>query len=335
MPPSSPSTPRNKLNLIVGGVLGLFLAGIAVLLKENLDNRIKSPDELKELTGMPILGSVVRYPDEANGEPINLGEKPGHNRMAEAYKFLRTNLEFAAAANGPLRSLLVTSSSPAEGKTTTAVNLAVATAREGKVVVLIDGDLRKPALHRVFGLVSGKGLTNLLINDASLEEVLRETSVEGLQVISSGPLPPDATVMLRSAKLKSVVEELLGTVDLVIIDSPPLLSVTDPMLMMSLVDGVLMVVDAHGTGRDTVQRGAETLQMSPPGVVGVVMNKVTAKRSGYNYYYHSGYGEEQQANGSKGVLAKLWGRNGRSSGRGNGHGNILSRLAGRGRSSRG
>ena len=286
-----------------------------VFLLEHFDNRIKSPDELTAITGMPILGSVMRYQADNGMGPISSPTESRYGALSESYKFLQTNLEFAAMDTSGVKTLLVTSSSPEEGKTTTAANLAISVAREGKSVILVDTDLRKPALHRIFDLRDRKGLTNLLMNNATQEEVLAQSGTENLEIIPSGPIPPEATQVLRSPKMKEVIEQLESRADLVILDSPPLLSVTDPMLLTPLVDGVLLVVDAHRTGRDTLKRGAETLHQAHPAVVGTVLNKITPRGGSYYYYYYYrsyySYSEEgavRHRRGVAGLVSKILGR---------------------------
>ena len=242
--------------MFLGALIGLVVVGVAIFAIEYLDFSIKGPEELKFITNMPVLGSVMRHRGNDGRELVDLSpDAQGHNPLAESYKFLQTNLRFASLdVNGEetLNTLLVTSSSPAEGKTTAAANLSISVAKEGNSVILVDADLRKPALHRVFGLNDRKGLTHLLMGTATLDEVMAETEIGGLHVIPSGPLPPDATYILRSAKMKEVIASLRSRVGLVVFDSPPLLSVTDPMVLAPLVDGTLLLVDAHHTGRENV-----------------------------------------------------------------------------------
>ena len=336
--PSSPSSPRKRANLAVAAVIGLLVAVLVVFVLEYFDNSIKSPDELKALTGMAVLGAVMRQQIRNGGGPVALSQENRNSAMAESYKFLRTNLEFAALDTQGIKTLLVTSSSPEEGKTTTAANLAISVAQEGQSVILVDSDLRKPAMQRVFNVRDHKGLTNVLVGAATLQEAMSETVVEGLRVIPSGPLPPDAAQVLRSSRMKEVLEELKNSADLVILDSPPLLSVTDPMLLAPLVDAVLMVVDANHTGRDTVKRGAEILMQAHPSPVGTVLNKVTARGGGYYYYYyyyHHGYyddGSELKRDGRFGVLSKMFRRGNRRGGPGRATkeivASILSRIRG-------
>ena len=318
LPPSSPSSPRTILNVILAAVLGLLVAGLVVFLLEHLDDRIKSPDELKALTGIVALGSVPLYQTRNGMGPITLADEHQHSHLAESYKFLQTNLEFAASGTEDLKALLVTSSSPKEGKTTTAANLAISVAKEGKSVILVDSDLRRPALHRVFDLGDHKGLTHLILGNATLEEVLAPTKIESLRVIPSGPLPPDATVVLRAPRMKEIVDQLKNSADLVVFDSSPLLAVSDPMLLAPLVDGVLLVVDMNHSRRDAVKRGVEAIRKAKPGLAGAVLNKVSAKRGGYyyNYYYYYDHPEETKKRkfyhpGRLGLLSKVFRRGGK------------------------
>ena len=299
---SSASSPRVKFNVFLGLVLGLLAGVIVILVRESLDNSVKSPEDLRALTGMPVLGSVMRYETGDDLGPISMANEGSHGALAESYKFLQTNLEFASEGNGVPAMLLVTSSSPSEGKTTTAANLAISVAKEGKSVILVDADLRKPALHRIFGLQGSKGLTHLLMQGAELDDVLAETELPSLRVIPSGPIPPDATYILRSSRMNIVTEQLRERAEMVIFDSPPLLSVTDPMVVAPLVDGVLLVVDVHRTGRETVKRGGEILKQAHPALSGAVLNKVTPRGGAsyyYYYYYYHYYSED-------GVGKRFW-----------------------------
>ena len=205
LPPSSPLSNRKNLKVIMAGLLGLAAAGLLVFAIEYLDDKIKSESDLENLTGisnlgsgMPTLGSVARMP-VAKGEigPSLLSSDQQPSSLTESYKFLRTNLEFAAMGTSGIKTLLVTSSIPGEGKTTTASNLAISMAREGIKVILLDADLRKPTLHRTFKLQGHKGLTNFALGDATLEETMALTEIQNLRVVPSGPVPPDSTVVLR------------------------------------------------------------------------------------------------------------------------------------------
>ncbi|MEE9199793.1 MAG: polysaccharide biosynthesis tyrosine autokinase [Dehalococcoidia bacterium] len=315
VPPSSPSSPRTALNMFLASILGLAVAVGVVFVLERLDDSIKSPDDLKAITGLSTIGVVLHHKTSDRQRPITLTDEHQDSILAESYKFLRTNLEFAALGTDGIGTLLVTSSSPKEGKTTTATNLAIAIARGGKSVILVDSDLRRPALHRMFDIENQKGLTNLLLGNATLEEVMAPTAVDGLQVIPSGPLPPDATVVLRSPRMKEAVAQFQDAADMVILDSPPLLVVTDPMLLAAMVSGVLLVVDP-GTSRDAVRQAAESLRQANPPLIASMLNKVSTKGKRDYYYYHyyyyydyysseDGANVPHRANGRLGFLTRV------------------------------
>lgn len=310
VPPPFPVSPRIKLNIILAAAVGLIISGLVVLLIQYLDDGIRSPEELKALTLMPNLGSVVRYRAHGKLGPIILDEQQRLSPFAESYKFLGTSLEWAASGTPGLRTLLVTSSRPGEGKTTTAVNLAISRAGDGKSVILVDGDFRRPDLHRIFEFDDSLGLTQILAGSLPVETALNKTRVEGLRVIASGPPAPNVThisQILRSPKMKEIVEQLKGMADLVIFDSAPVLSVTDPMLMAPLLDGVLLVVAAHGTGREVVKRAAEALQQVHMSVSGTVLNNMAPNDLKRFYYYYPHYpaNERSWPNGKSGFLSKV------------------------------
>ena len=299
-PASSPVGRGTLRNGILGILLGLVISGLIVALREYLDDRVRSPDELRRLTevqdrpGVPTLGSVVRFRSDGPGEPLITGDAPPSS-LTEAYKFLQTNLQFAVLDTSGLKTILVTSSTPEEGKTTTAINLATSIAREGgSSVILVDTDLRRPALHRQFDLQDRKGLTHLLLGTGTLEETASPTAIEGLRVIPAGPLPPDPPRLLRSRRMREVVAELKENADFVIFDSPPLLAVTDPMLVAALVDGVLLVVDSGRTRREPVRLAVQMLYKANPKMIGAVLNKVAVEgkgRYGGGYYDYYRYAE--------------------------------------------
>jgi len=321
--PGGPISASTKRNLILAVFLGIVAAGAVAFIKEHLDDRLKSPDELKAVTGMTTLGAVLRYKTSKGAKPIPMFlEERGHSAKVESYKFLRTNLEFSGWGVKGLNTVLVTSSSPGEGKTTTATNLAISLAQEGKSVVLVDLDLRRPALHKVFDLKEPKGLTNVLMGNAVLEEALSPTQLPGLRVLASGPIPPDPTLLIRSPKMAELLRSLKTAADFVVFDSPPLLAVTDPLLLASHVDAVLMVIDAEKTNRNTAHRGAEVLRQAKPEIRGVVLNKIAPKGAGsgyyyYYYYYYYDYAAKNGAgNGRRRFFGLLPGRHGTNGVRG-------------------
>lgn len=290
--PSSPASPNTKRLVLLLAVLGLVGSVSVVVAKEHLDDHVRSSDELQKLTGLPVVGSVLRYNSKNMGLLVVLSRDHHSGVVVEGYNFLRTNLDFASlGVPQGFKSLLVTSALPGEGKTTTAANLAVSFAKEGKSVVLVDCDLRRPALHKILGQsASSPGLTKLLLGQASVSEALSPTMLDSLKFVSSGPLPPEPSILLRAAKLPQVMEQLKAQADLVIFDSPPLLRVADPMLLARHVDFTLLVVDIVHTNRQAAAHAVTILRHATQGSAGLVLNKVVPKGGGdYYYSYYSKY----------------------------------------------
>ncbi len=213
--------------------------------------------------------------------------------VAEAYRTMRTNLSFAAV-DGECRILLVTSVSPGEGKTTTAANLAVTLAQAGSRVLLVDCDLRRPNVHRIFGIDNGGGLTNVLAQGRPLQELLHEGPVSGLKILTSGPIPPNPAELLGSERTRQLWPQLLDDFDYVVIDSPPVLAVTDAALLASQVHGVILVIWAGMQRVDAAQEAKEQLLKANARILGVVLNKVKIPARDYHYYYYYRSREEQR-----------------------------------------
>lgn len=213
---------------------------------------------------------------------------------AEAYRTLRTNLGFAAL-DTESRLLLVTSTSPSEGKSMTAANLGVVLAQAGSRVLLVDCDLRRPSLHKVFGTGNGSGLTNVVVKGEDPSPYIRETGVPGLKLLPSGPLPPNPAEIVGSERMKGLWPRLLGEFDYVLVDSPPVLAVTDSVLLAGQVHGVILVVWAGATRVDVVKEAKERLERANARILGVVLNKVPVSSRGYHYhyYYYSSREEER------------------------------------------
>jgi len=205
---------------------------------------------------------------------------------AEAFRALRTNIQFMNPDQS-LKSIVVTSACPGEGKTTLMANLAVSIAQLGKKVICVDSDLRKPALHNVFNILNMKGLTDYLMGMHSLENVLQSTGIEGLSLITSGLKPPDPSEVLSSQKMKALMKQLSSEYDFVIYDSPPVISVTDAVILSSQTDGVILLVDSRTSARQAVVRAKQTLELANAKILGVVLGKVSKETRGYyHYYYH-------------------------------------------------
>ena len=290
--PSSPVSPRPLLNTLLAAILGLLVAAGVAFGAEYLDDAIKDADEVQEVTGLSTLGTIARMKgDRSRSEIYRLVSLLyPRSSAAEAYKKLRTNIEFASV-DAPIQALLVTSSIPGEGKTTTASNLAVVFAQAGRRVLLVDADLRKPGIHLNFDLPNAHGLTTLLRSDkASLDAIAQATEQENLRILTTGPLPANPAELLGSQRMRTILDRLKGTGDLLILDSPPLQAVTDSAILSSFVDGTLLVIDAGHSGRGHVRQGREALAKAGANVLGAVLNRIpTRDRVGYADYYGGYY----------------------------------------------
>jgi capsular exopolysaccharide synthesis family protein len=205
--------------------------------------------------------------------------------VVEAFRTLRTNLRYASAGR-ELRSVLITSPGPGEGKSTIAANLACVLAQSGQRVVAVGADLRKPALHRHFGVKdNSRGLSNVLIGEATLDECLVPTAEKNLMVLTAGPKPPNPAELLDTERMRALVQELEEQADMVIFDAPPTIPVTDALILASLVDGVLMVINVGTVPRELAKRSKEQFEAVGAHLLGVVLNRVDA-RGGYGYYYY-------------------------------------------------
>jgi len=204
--------------------------------------------------------------------------------IAEQYRTIRTNIDFSLADRN-LRSLVVTSSGPGEGKSMTTANLAVVMAQQGRKVLLVDADLRKPTVHYTFRLINTEGLSNLLTKRAKLTDVITKTDVDNLYVITSGPIPPNPAELLSSRAMHELMTEALGIFDIIIFDTPPVLAVTDAQILSSQADGTVLVVASGKTEKDAALEAKDLLQKSQARILGVVLNRQPIKNSRYYYYY--------------------------------------------------
>jgi non-specific protein-tyrosine kinase len=294
--PGAPIEPRPLLNAILAGLVGLLVAAAVVAVIEYLDDTVKSPDDVSRAVGAPTLGAIARF--EPQGGVTRRGRRgvvprlltslDARSPIAEAYRMVRTNLEFARSGR-PNQTMLITSSSPGEGKSTTAANLALILAQTGRRVVLVDADLRRPSLHRLFDAPNTSGLSTLFVMDQPVVAgLLRLTPVENLQLLPSGPLPPNPAELLSSRRMDQIIELLKEQADLVIFDSPPLLGVADASALAGRLDGAILVVDSGRTRAGALAHAAEVLGRAQANLWGVVLNKLTARRGeGYYYYYYS------------------------------------------------
>jgi succinoglycan biosynthesis transport protein ExoP len=285
-----PVSPDVTRNLALGGVLGLLVGLGLALLRSRLYNTVKTGDDVQDLTGTGLIGTVLE--DSRLDEQHVVTALDEHSMTAEAFRAIRTNLQFLNVDNPP-RVIVVASSVPGEGKSTLAVNLSTALAQSGSRVTLVEADLRRPRVTRYMGLVGGAGLTNVLAGTAELHEVAQPWGDGKLTVLAAGPMPPNPSEMLGSAQMRSLLETLRETQDYVVIDTPPLLPVTDAAVLSVVSDGCLITTRYGKTRREQLAEAAATLSRIDAKLLGVVLNRVpqaAAVARGYGYGYKADLG---------------------------------------------
>jgi capsular exopolysaccharide synthesis family protein len=293
--PRTPVSPRTAMNLVLALVSGSILAFGLAFFFEYLDSRIKSPEELKAYLGLSSLGMVPALEAKAwkDKEPLlHAGVPPG---FAEAFRTIRTNVLFSTAEEGS-RVLVVTSTGPGEGKTTVATNLAIGFAQAGQRVLIIDADMRRPRVHSVFALKQEPGLSNLMVGNAKASESVRKTPVPGLWVLAAGRIPPNPAELIGSQRFRDFLTSLKEHFDLIVIDSPPVMAVTDAAIAANVANGVVFVVGAEMTSRHAARAAVEHLEQGRAHFVGAVLNRVELERNAYYYshYYRREYGAYYQ-----------------------------------------
>jgi non-specific protein-tyrosine kinase len=291
--PTVPVSPSTLLNTLLAAALGLMVVAGIAFLTEQFDETLKDADGVQEVAGLSTLGTIARMRGAGGRSELYRVVTLLYPRssIAEAYRTLRVNVEFAAL-DAPVHTLLVTSTTPGEGKSVTSANLAVAFAQAGSRVLLVDADLRKPGVHALFDLPNNVGLTTMIRGDAVEPEVLSQpTEQANLRILTTGSLPPNPAELLGSQRMRAVLEHLRKSADLVIFDSPPLQAVTDAAVLSAFVDGTLLVVRAGHSKRGPVRNARETLTRAGANVLGVVLNGVAVKESAY----YAGYGASDGA----------------------------------------
>ena len=308
--PSTPVRPRTLNNTLLAAVVGAILAAGVALLIEYLDDTVKTPEDIEKVIHTSILGQIARI-DGSEPEQKLVAALTPRSPISEAYRVLRTNIQYSSV-DKPLRRLLISSTNPSEGKSTTVANLAVVLAQAGKRVVVVDADLRRPMQNKYFGLPNAFGVTTALLdNQSPIEQHVQATAIENLRVMTSGPLPPNPAELLDSQRLEQVLGELAKQADVLVLDSPPILSVTDAILLSRRVDGVLIVVDAGKTRCAPLAFALERLQAMGGHLMGVVLNRIIPSRSDYYsnyyyYYYHYAEDGQQQKGKHKRTHSRHW-----------------------------
>ncbi len=281
--PTDPIRPKRTQNIFLSFVLGAFLGLCLALLQELFDDRINSPEEAERVLRLPSLGHVPLIEEEGLRMIRDIST---FSPLMESYRSLRTNINFAAVGAN-LRTMVVTSSVPAEGKSTTVANLAMSMAMEDKRVIIVDADLRRPSQHKLFKVDSSPGLTDILLGTHRIDQVLRPTGVPNVQLLPAGTPPPNPAELLGSREMQRLIDQLKEISDLILFDSPPTLAVADSVVLSSRVDGVLLVIAFGETKKANTRKAQELLARANAHVLGTVLNRMEGPSSGYYYgkYY--------------------------------------------------
>lgn len=288
--PRSPVLPNHQRDLMFAFMTGFLIAVGLAFGMEYLDSRIKTPDDIKAHLGVPFLGLVPVVDAKGAGGQSPLLERGAPPAFSEAMRGLRTSVIFSSAVEGS-RTVMVTSTAPSEGKTVVSTNLAEALAQAEQRTLVIDGDMRRPRVHEVFGFAQEPGLSNVLVGEVSIKSAIRQTGNSFLSALPAGHIPPNPAELLGSPKYRKLLEELGKDYDWIIVDAPPVMAVTDAAVISNGVGGVVFVVGAEMTPRRSAQTALEQLAGARARIIGAVLNRVNVKRHSYYYahYYRKDY----------------------------------------------
>ena len=284
--PEQPSSPQLLLNLAISILAGLGIGAALALALEQLDEAIADPSEVQRQLGLPLLGSVPKVADGGTPRDALLDRK---SELVDAYIAVQTNLAFTTERGVP-RSFSVTSTRPAEGKSTTSLALATMLARSGKRVILIDGDMRSPSVHHLGNVGHDHGVSNFLAGDDNYESSIFHMEDLNLDAMSAGPIPPNAAELLTGTRMRQLIERLHGEYDHVVVDSPPVMGLADAPLIAGHVDGVIYAVESHGIRSTQVKTALSRLAAVRTRICGAVLTKFEARKAHYGYGYEYGYG---------------------------------------------
>jgi capsular exopolysaccharide synthesis family protein len=300
--------PKTKLNIILSFIFGLILGVGVVFLREYLDDTIKSQEDIEEIFNLPLLGYIplmnkhnsLQKKKKGNGskEKSTLASEKElflyyypKSQVAECFRAIRTNLLFMSP-DAPFKKILITSACPEEGKTTIAVNLAIAMAQSGLRVLLLDTDMRRSRLHKIFPTKGSPGLTRLILGKTTIPEALLSSDIPNLFVIPSGLIPPNPAELLQTERFKEVLKELSFQFDRIILDSPPALIVTDSVILGTLIDGCIFVVKSAKTTKGALKQMKRSFLDVGVNIIGCLLNETREGKKGYKYpsYYFKKYG---------------------------------------------
>ena len=303
--PKSPSKPNRMLIVIIGLVLGIGMGIGFAFVRNYLDNTVKTPEDITN-KNINILAWIPQIEGMEGGNKdfeFIVAKKPDAS-ASEAYRALRTRIKFSRLDKDMLKTILITSPISQEGKTTTSINLAGSFAHANYKTIIIDADLRKPRIHSVFNQKRYPGFTDYFFGQATFQEILRKSEVNNLFYITAGTIPPNPSEILSSTQMESFLEKLKNDFDYIIIDSPPVIAVTDSEIISSLVDGTLLVVSANNTEMELMEKAVQLLSHEHSSFIGVLLNNFTY-RSGYGSYYKYYYYYSRPTNGSKKTRIKV------------------------------
>ena len=292
--PMKPCRPRKKLNLIIAFMIGIFGGGGVAFLMESLDQSLKTPEDIKNHLHLASLAAIAlpKADEDKAVQPELISAKRPRSTISEAYRSLRTSIIFTAVEH-KRKIILMTSSGPQEGKTTTAINLAIVMAQAGEKVLLMDADLRQPRVEKVFNFGKERGITEVLAGTEKFDAAVHKTDINNLFVIACGTIPPNPSELLGSVKMVELLKDLEKKYDRIVIDAPPALAVTDPVILSGMVDGTIIVVRANETNRHAVMKTKEMIEsVKSSHLIGAVLTMVETERTGGHYYYYRYYGKK-------------------------------------------
>ncbi len=320
LPPEDPVSPKKKMNLLLGILVGLGLGVGLTIIREYLDTSLKTIEDIERL-GFPVLGSIPyissqrieTHPKKLNGEIQRIESRlithfAPKSPISEAYRTLRTNIQYTKI-DRPIRTVLVTSSNPGEGKSTSVANIAITFAQMGAKTLLIDTDLRRPVLHAIFNHPRTEGLTNVLVGNIDLKNGIKPTHIDNLSLLCSGTLPPNPSELLASSVMEKLLEKASAQFDILLFDSPPVIAVTDAAVLATKLDGVVLVTKSGETNKDAIMRSRVLLENVNAKIFGVLVNGVNIDNmygSTYYYYqyYYYGDGKHKKKKGLKSLISK-------------------------------